>query len=49
MYRLENVDISDVAVEATKDLKDEEGDNWLSSLVTGVQFDNRDNIFTSSK
>jgi len=46
MYRAENVDISDVSSEATQDLKDEQGDNWLSSLILGVRFDNRDNIFS---
>jgi outer membrane protein insertion porin family len=49
MYRLENVDISDIADEATQDLKDEEGDNWMSTLSLGVQFDSRDNVFTPSR
>lgn len=49
MYRMENVDISDVADEATKDLKDEEGDNWMSSVILGVRFDNRDNIYSPTR
>jgi len=49
MYKLENVDISDIADEATQDLKDEEGDNWLSGITFGVQFDNRDNIFNPTR
>ncbi|MFH1593401.1 MAG: outer membrane protein assembly factor BamA [Candidatus Omnitrophota bacterium] len=49
MYRLENVDISDVPTEATQDFRDEEGQNWLSSLMGGVQFDNRDSVFSPTK
>ncbi len=49
MYKLENIDISDVAGEATKDLKDEAGSNWLSTLILGVNFDNRDNIFSPTR
>ena len=49
MYRLENVDISDIADEATQDLKDQEGENWLSSAILGAQFDNRDNVFDPTK
>ncbi|NQU95299.1 MAG: outer membrane protein assembly factor BamA [Candidatus Omnitrophica bacterium] len=49
MYRIENVDISDVSDDATQDLRDEEGDNWLSSLILGVSFDNRDNIYSPTR
>jgi len=49
MYKLENVNITDVSPEATQDLRDEEGDNWLSTLMTGVQFDNRDNIYSPTR
>jgi len=49
MYRLESVDISDVSDDATQDEKDEEGDNWLSSAILGIQFDNRDNVFSPTK
>ncbi|MBN1353866.1 MAG: outer membrane protein assembly factor BamA [Candidatus Omnitrophica bacterium] len=49
MYKLENVDISDISDDATQDLKDEEGDNWLSRLGFGIVFDNRDNVFSPTK
>ena len=49
MYRLENVDISDVADEASEDLKSEEGENLMSSIITGLQFDNRDNVFSPTR
>jgi outer membrane protein insertion porin family len=49
MYKLENVDISDIPEEATQDLRDEEGENLLSRLVLGVNFDNRDNIFSPTR
>ena len=49
MYRLENVDISGISDEASQDLKDEEGDKWLSSLLLGVFFDNRDNIYSPTR
>ena len=49
MYKLENVDIADVSDDATQDEKDEEGRNWLSSLLLGAQFDNRDNVFVPTK
>ena len=49
LYRMENVDISDVADDASQDEKDEEGSNWLSSIIFGVQFDNRDNVFSPTK
>ena len=49
MYRLENIDISGVSSEASQDERDEEGKNWLSSLILGVTFDNRDNIYTPTR
>jgi len=49
IYRLENVDISDISDDASQSLKDEEGDNWLSAMTLGVQFDNRDNIFSPTR
>ena len=49
MYRLENVDISDVSADATQDLHDETGDNWLSSVILGLKYDNRDNIYSPTK
>ncbi|OGW74777.1 MAG: hypothetical protein A2Z72_05055 [Omnitrophica bacterium RBG_13_46_9] len=49
LYRLENVDISDISSEASQDLKDEEGKKWLSTAIFGIQFDNRDNIFSPTR
>ncbi|MFC1590381.1 outer membrane protein assembly factor BamA [Candidatus Omnitrophota bacterium] len=49
MYRLEHIDISDVSDEASQDLKDEEGDNWISSMVFQLTLDTRDNRFNPSK
>ena len=49
MYRMETIDISDVSDDATQDLKDEEGRNWLSSLILGASFDNRDNVFSPTR
>ena len=49
MYKLENVGISNIADAATQDLKDEEGDNWISSIVLGTQFDNRDNVYSPTR
>lgn len=49
MYKLENVDISDIPGGATQDLRDEAGENWLSRLILGVNFDNRDNIFSPTQ
>ena len=49
MYRLDHVDISDISDEATGGLKDEEGQNWLSSLIFGLNFDNRDSVYSPTK
>ncbi|MFH1380571.1 MAG: outer membrane protein assembly factor BamA, partial [Candidatus Omnitrophota bacterium] len=49
MYRMENVNITDLSDGATEALVKERGDNWLSSLILGVGFDNRDNVFSPTK
>ena len=49
IYKLENVEISDIADEASDDLKAEEGENWLSSLTLGMQLDKRDNRFSPTR
>ncbi len=49
MYKLEHVDISDVSAEASQDLRDETGKNWLSSLLLGVGFNNVDNVFSPTR
>ncbi len=49
MYRIENVDISNVADEASAALKDEVGKNTISSLLLSLTRDSRDNIYNPSK
>ena len=44
-YRLEQVRIKNVDDSATQDLKDEEGTNIISSLMPGLSYDTRDNVF----
>jgi len=48
-YRLDNVDISDIVSDATQELKDEEGENILSSGEVSISYDSRDNVFSPSK
>ncbi len=48
IYKLEEVRISDVIDNASKDFKDEEGTNWISSLTVGMDYDTRDNIYNPS-
>lgn len=45
IYKLEEVEISNISEEATSALKREEGDNILSTLGLYLTFDTRDNIF----
>ncbi|MFC1709460.1 outer membrane protein assembly factor BamA [Candidatus Omnitrophota bacterium] len=47
-YRIEEIDISDVDVTATNDLKKEVGVNTLSSMEFTLTRDTRDNIFNPS-
>jgi len=46
MYKLENIDISDVSDNASQAIKDEEGDKWLSRAMLSFKYDKRDNVFT---
>lgn len=46
IYKIENVDISDVDAAATNDLKKEEGSNVISSGTFGLSHDTRDNVFS---
>ncbi|MDP2912571.1 MAG: outer membrane protein assembly factor BamA [Candidatus Omnitrophota bacterium] len=48
-YRLEQVRITDVIDNASKDMKDEAGRNWISSLMAELTLDTRDNIFSPGK
>ena len=45
VYRLEEVKISNVIENASKDFMDEEGSNVISSLMAGLTLDTRDNIY----
>ncbi|MFH1245328.1 MAG: outer membrane protein assembly factor BamA [Candidatus Omnitrophota bacterium] len=49
MYKLENVDISNVPDDASQDLKNEVGKNTISSLLLELTRDSRDNIYNPSK
>lgn len=49
MYKLENVDISNVPSTASIDLRNEEGENTISSLFLKVTRDTRDNIYNPTK
>ncbi|MBN2096974.1 MAG: outer membrane protein assembly factor BamA [Candidatus Omnitrophica bacterium] len=49
MYKLENVDISNVPDGASQDLKNEVGQNTISSLFLKLTQDTRDNIYSPSK
>jgi len=49
IYKLEKVDISDIVDDASSDLKDEEGDNVLSTLATYASHDTRDNVFNPTR
>lgn len=48
-YRLETVEISDVVADATQELKDEVGENDLSSLELNFSWDTRDNVFNPTQ
>lgn len=45
VYRLEDVKISNIIENASKDFMDEEGSNVISSLLGGLTLDTRDNVF----
>ncbi|MBL7130765.1 MAG: outer membrane protein assembly factor BamA [Candidatus Omnitrophica bacterium] len=49
IYRIEEIDISDVEQTATSDLKKEVGTNTLSSMELILTRDTRDNIFNPTK
>ncbi len=49
MYKLEEINISDLADNAMPDLVDERGENWISSLMLGITFDTRDNIYSPKR
>lgn len=49
VYRLEEVEISDVDASATADLKNEEGKNTISSFELSLTRDATDNVFNPTK
>ncbi len=49
IYRLEQVEIEDVSSNSSKDLKNEEGTNWISSVSGVLTYDTRDNKFNPTK
>ena len=49
IYRLEEVDISNIPEEASFELTREEGDNIISSLGLYLTYDTRDNIFNPTR
>ncbi|MDD5680637.1 MAG: outer membrane protein assembly factor BamA [Candidatus Omnitrophica bacterium] len=49
MYKLENVDISNIHEDASQDIKNEKGKNWLSRLSLGLRYDRRDNVFVPTQ
>lgn len=49
LYRLEQVNISNIASGASADFTAEEGRNWISSLTLDLSYDRRDNIYNATK
>lgn len=49
MYKLENVEIENVPDDASTDLRNEVGENTISSLFLGITRDTRDNIYNPSR
>ncbi len=49
MYRLENIEISNIPDNASTDLRNELGENTVSSLFLGLTRDSRDNIYSPTR
>lgn len=49
MYRLDQMDISNITEEASDDLKKEFGKNYISSGQFALTFDSRDNVFDTHR
>lgn len=49
VYRFDRIEISNIPDDASTDLKQEEGNNQISSITPGIVFDSRDNVFDPSK
>ena len=48
-YRCDLINITNISEDATQDLKDEEGENTISSIEFGLNYDTRDNVFNPTK
>ena len=44
-YRYEGIKISDLTVDASSAIRDEAGENFISSLILDIYHDTRDNIY----
>jgi len=49
MYKLEEIDISDIPDNAAEAIKEEEGENWLSRAILSLKYDTRDNVFIPTR
>lgn len=49
VYNLEKVEISDISEDASNDLKNERGENYLSRLTWNLKYDTRDNKYSPKK
>lgn len=49
IYRLEEINISNLIDNASRDLRNEEGTNWISSILAELVFDTRDNVFSPTR
>jgi outer membrane protein insertion porin family len=48
-YRYDQIKITNISEDATQDLMDEEGQNDISSIEFGLNYDTRDNVFNPTK
>ncbi|MFC1658467.1 outer membrane protein assembly factor BamA [Candidatus Omnitrophota bacterium] len=48
-YRYDRIEISDIGVDASAELRKEQGKNNISSIELGSSYDSRDNVFDATK
>ena len=48
-YKLEDVNISNIVSNASQAIKDENGSNWISSMLFELTYDARDNVYVPTK
>lgn len=48
-HRYEGIRISDLTDDVSSDIRDEEGKNYIKSLITEITHDKRDNVFNPTK